>query len=125
MVIRLSGERWMRRCMYALIASLVFINGACIIVLFAYCRPSRAFWDPVPHAKCWDTKVLVIASNIQGGKLRLPEIPSERKMLRIEIAWSIITDLICTLMPLVMVWRLQMNKNQKIAITVLIGFGLA
>jgi hypothetical protein len=42
----------------------------------------------------------------------------------VDLVWSIITDLICTTAPLVMVWKLRMGLNQKMAITILIGFGL-
>ncbi|KAF2686023.1 hypothetical protein K458DRAFT_387026 [Lentithecium fluviatile CBS 122367] len=106
MVLRLTQAQWMRYYMYALMGSLVLVNGACIVILFAFCRPSPAFWDiTIKDAQCWDTKVLTIASSIQG-------------------LWSIITDLICTSTPLVMVWKLRMGVNQKVAITILIGFGL-
>lgn len=55
--------------MYALIASLVLVNGACIVLLFAFCRPSYAFWDiGVKDARCWDTRVLTYASSVQGCK---------------------------------------------------------
>src|SRR4051794_2919208 len=50
MVLRLTTVRWMRNAMYALIASLVLINGAGVIVELLYCRPTHAFWDTVPNA---------------------------------------------------------------------------
>ncbi|KAF2800893.1 hypothetical protein K505DRAFT_194844, partial [Melanomma pulvis-pyrius CBS 109.77] len=106
MVLRLTQSKWMRYYMYALMASLVLVNGSCIVVLFAFCRPSNAFWDiAIKDARCWDTKVLTFASSIQG-------------------LWSILTDLNCTSIPLIMIWKLRMGVNQKVSITILIGFGL-
>lgn len=60
--------------MYALIVSLVIINGAGIVIIFGFCRPTSAYWDKTIHnAKCWDTKTLIIASDIQGGEFTLLE----------------------------------------------------
>jgi hypothetical protein len=68
-VLRLTNVKWMMYYMYLLMGSLVLINGASLVVIFSFCRPSHAFWDvATPHRKCWNTKVLTTASNIQGGK---------------------------------------------------------
>jgi hypothetical protein len=67
MVLRLTLAKWMRYYMYALIASLVLVNGACVVILFAFCWPTAAFWDiTIQDAQCWDTRVLTIASSAQG-----------------------------------------------------------
>jgi hypothetical protein len=69
MVLRLTQARWMRYYMYILIASLFLVNGACVLILLAFCRPSAAFWDiTIRNAKCWDTRVLTVASSVQGCK---------------------------------------------------------
>jgi len=67
MVLRLTQAKWMRYYMYALMGSLVIVNGACIVIIFAFCRPTAAFWDiTIKNAKCWDTRVLTVASSVQG-----------------------------------------------------------
>lgn len=68
MVIRLTSEKWMKRSMYALIALLVILNGTCIIMLFAYCPPTRAFRTFLIHSKCRPAMVLHVTSNVQEGK---------------------------------------------------------
>ncbi|PVH90853.1 hypothetical protein DM02DRAFT_546979 [Periconia macrospinosa] len=105
MVIRLTSKRWMKHCMYALIVSLVIVTCTCTIILFTYCPPTHAFWVFLIHSKCRPAMVLHFAFDIQA-------------------AWSVVTDLICTSTPLVMVWKLRMDLHKKIAITVLIGFAL-
>ncbi|OAG09283.1 uncharacterized protein CC84DRAFT_1081348, partial [Paraphaeosphaeria sporulosa] len=106
MVLRFSQTRAMRYSMYALMASLIVVNGACIVVLLSFCRPIYATWDiRVKHAVCLSSKILSLASGIQG-------------------LWSVVTDLICTSLPLVIVWKLHMGREQKIAVTVLVSFGL-
>jgi hypothetical protein len=66
--------------MYALMTSVVLVNGSCVAILFAFCRPSNAFWDITnKDAKCWDTKVLSIASSVQGCEL--PAAWRQRNML--------------------------------------------
>ncbi|KAL5372056.1 hypothetical protein DPSP01_013799 [Paraphaeosphaeria sporulosa] len=106
MVLRLTQEQWMRYCMFALIASLVIVNGGCVVILFTYCRPYYASWDiTVTGERCWSGRVLAVASSVQG-------------------VWSIVTDLICTSTPLMLIWKVQMSISQKIATTILIAFGL-
>jgi len=69
MVLRLTQAKWMKVYMAALIVSLVLVNGACLVILFAFCRPTHALWDiTVKEEKCWDGSVLGIASSFQGGK---------------------------------------------------------
>ncbi|EHL03027.1 hypothetical protein M7I_1000 [Glarea lozoyensis 74030] len=71
-----------------------------------YYIPTYAYWDiTVVKPHCWSKKVLETASNVQG-------------------AWSIFTDLVCTSVPIIMIWRLQMARNYKLAVSFLIGFGL-
>jgi len=69
MVLRLTQAKWMKVYMAALIVSLVLVNGACLVILFAFCRPTHALWDiTVKEEKCWNGSVLGIASSFQGGK---------------------------------------------------------
>jgi hypothetical protein len=59
MVIRLTQTRGMRWAMYALMGSLVIVNGGCVVISFAYCRPYYASWDTnVRDARCVSSKVL-------------------------------------------------------------------
>ncbi|KAF2108796.1 hypothetical protein BDV96DRAFT_253709 [Lophiotrema nucula] len=107
MVLRLTQAKWMRYYMYALMTSLVIVNGGCVIILSLHCRPIYATWDfSVKNGRCWDRKVYTIGSSVQG-------------------LWSVVTDLVCTSTPLFMIWKLRMGTDQKIATTILIGAGLA
>lgn len=45
MVLRFTQARSMRYFMYGLMASLAVTNGACIVILFSFCRPYYASWD--------------------------------------------------------------------------------
>ncbi|EPE30949.1 hypothetical protein GLAREA_03916 [Glarea lozoyensis ATCC 20868] len=106
MVLRLINIKGMKYYMYFMIGSLVLVNGAAIVIIFSFCRPTYAYWDiTVVKPHCWSKKVLETASNVQG-------------------AWSIFTDLVCTSVPIIMIWRLQMARNYKLAVSFLIGFGL-
>jgi hypothetical protein len=69
MVLRLTQTRGMKVAMYALIVSLILVNGGCVVILFTYCRPYYAIWDVnVKDAKCADARVLDWGSSVQGGK---------------------------------------------------------
>lgn len=129
MVLRFTPAKGMRYFMYGLMASLVVSNGACVVILFSFCRPYYSLWDcKVKNAVCWSGRVLGIASSIQGGE------STSANRWQIVFAWratsltfpvfSINTDLICTSLPLFIVWKLHMGLDQKLAVTILIDFGL-
>jgi hypothetical protein len=126
MVLRLINVKAMKYYMYFLMGSLVLINGAALVIIFAFCRPAYAYWDiTVKNPKCWNPKVLTTMSNVQGGKYFVVTINLVKlSMANGLTAWSIFTDLICTSVPLITIWKLQMARNYKLAVSFLIGFGL-
>ncbi|KAF5878444.1 putative polyketide synthase protein [Botrytis fragariae] len=68
MVLRITTEKWVKYWMLALVLSLFLINGAGVVIILGFCKPASAYWDITIHnAKCWDTEVLTVASNIQGA----------------------------------------------------------
>ncbi|KAH7012343.1 hypothetical protein B0J12DRAFT_778561 [Macrophomina phaseolina] len=82
----------------------LFLLGACIYNLF-HCRPLKYMWDKSIHGgKCADPMII---TNISYAIL----------------AFNILTDWTCALVPIPLLWNVKMNRNAKIAAGILLGLG--
>ena len=66
------------------------------------CSPRRKLWDPTIHGHCISSNGFGVSSG----------------------ALNVISDFSILLLPLPLIWRLQMPINKKISVTVVFGFGL-
>ncbi|KAJ4368026.1 hypothetical protein N0V83_006381 [Neocucurbitaria cava] len=104
LVTRIKESKPMKWLTGVVIAVLCTSALECSIVLLAQCRPISAHWRPVPGA-CWPPEVRIYSIYVQAG-------------------FSIITDLICSLLPIVIMWNIQLPFRKKLSISVLMGLGL-
>ncbi|KAF2791050.1 hypothetical protein K505DRAFT_249822 [Melanomma pulvis-pyrius CBS 109.77] len=107
MILRIKPNSMrLRWSMAPLITIVVCVNIAGIVILAAGCRPFEANWNYASvHRNCWPRKVLKNQNWLQG-------------------IVSIVSDFIYTLLPIFVVWGLNITKRQKAAISGLIGIGL-
>ena len=81
-----------------------FVSGfgfAVIVSIVLICRPLSKAWDPTQPGVCENTlRSLVAISSI-----------------------NMATDLIIILLPMPMVWRLQMARRRKTELTLIFAFG--
>ncbi|KAE8358075.1 hypothetical protein BDV27DRAFT_163926 [Aspergillus caelatus] len=93
---------------YLFITGTIIIMYGCIIVfvliLLLECRPLKAYWDlnPTYPYTCIDGRAFIFSVSII----------------------NIVTDLLCTLIPMTLIWKLQMKTRQKIAVGYLFGLGV-
>lgn len=80
-------------------------NFLCVLVLLAECNPVEKYWIPSMPGECWNTKVRIYSIYVQ-------------------VAYSVITDLICTLLPIVVLWNVKIDQQLKIAVCGLMSLGL-
>lgn len=66
-ILRIKKTGWLRWCLYALMVGLVSATIPCIVILFAQCRPVRAYWDRSAGV-CWDPKIYADAIWAQVGR---------------------------------------------------------
>lgn len=80
---------------------------AVIIVLSLSCVPLAALWTPSlrPHAKCLALKTEYNVAYVQSG-------------------FTIITDLLLTISPIVILWNVKIKTGKKIRICILMSLGL-
>ncbi|OBT91413.1 hypothetical protein VE01_10608 [Pseudogymnoascus verrucosus] len=105
LILRIKNTPVLNWCLYIMMAGLILTNMECVLVLLAECSPVEKYWHPDVPGKCWDTKVRIYSIYLQVG-------------------YSVVTDLICTLLPIVVLWKVQMKRSLKIAVCGLMSLGL-
>lgn len=105
LIIRITNNRKLVKWMWALMGGLVLVNGACLVNLLAGCRPIQAYWNYAIQNACWSEKILTDFAWLQG-------------------VFSIVTDLICTSLPIIILWNIQISSKKKVAICGLMALGL-
>ncbi|KAF2108458.1 hypothetical protein BDV96DRAFT_652710 [Lophiotrema nucula] len=106
MILRISNSKKLKWAMAPLVTVVVCVNLAGIVILAARCKPFESNWNyAIPKPKCWPRTVLKNQNYLQG-------------------IVSIVSDLVYTVLPIFVVWGLNITRRQKIAISGLIGLGL-
>ncbi|KAM0721448.1 hypothetical protein Q7P37_002372 [Cladosporium fusiforme] len=104
LVLRIKNTRPLRYGLWALIVLLVLSTLLPEIVLLAECDPFEAYWTG-QHEKCWNPKVRIYSIYLQT-------------------AVSVFADIVCTLLPIAVVWHLTLTLKNKIAVCALMSLGV-
>lgn len=103
-----TGAKGLYRTYYwVLVASMVFVGVCCILfelVSIFQCRPIHAFWDlepQYPHTCLNDGAAVFSASLI-----------------------NILTDFMCTVLPMPLIWNLKLPARQRLAVMSIFGLGI-
>ncbi|KAI9679926.1 MAG: hypothetical protein M1817_004941 [Caeruleum heppii] len=100
---RLFVQRWFRCLCWVMIACFVSYSIATVIIDVQLVLPINAYWDfTVTPTKSLDGNSLFMAN----------------------AAFNIITDILLLIMPLAVIWRLQMSVQQKIGVSVIFAMGI-
>jgi hypothetical protein len=104
LVLRIKDQRRLRYFLWGIIAGLILTNLLPEIILLAECSPVDAYWKG-DSTTCWNPKVRIYSIYLQT-------------------AYSVTTDLLCSLLPIYVVWDLQMSTVKKVGIWCLMSLGL-
>ena len=99
----------------------VVINLAKITIVLLQCSPFPKLWNPDIAGRCWSGTFQLGVSIFQGGMSEAPRIVS--RCLTSVSAVSAFIDFVLALLPIVFLWNVQMKKNMKIGICILMGLG--
>lgn len=99
------NSRWWKVFLWANMAIFLSVMIVASIISFAQCNPPRALWEKVPNAKCWDP-------NLQADWATSGS------------AYSSFLDFVLALFPVMIVWNLKLSRSKKVALSVLLGFGI-
>jgi len=104
LVLRIKDTKRLRFWLYIMMGGLLLFNLVPIIVLLAECHPVKAYWDPTA-GHCWNSKIRIY-------------------VIYCAIGYGIITDLICTALPLFVVRNTLMPLRKKLSVSGLMCLGL-
>ncbi|KAK4121099.1 hypothetical protein N657DRAFT_692612 [Parathielavia appendiculata] len=104
LLLRIKDTKALKVLLYTVMAGLVVTNFGCIIILLAQCSPVETYWKGTGGV-CWDPAVRIRA-------------------FWITISYNILTDLLCSVFPLVAVWKIRIPLQTKLLISGLISLGL-
>lgn len=102
LILRMKDSRTLKIVLWVAMTGLVVTNGGVIIILLAECRP-MGYWRQ--DATCWTPEVRIYS-------------------IYFTIAYSILTDLLCSLLPLVVVWKVRIPFKTKAMVVGLMSLGL-
>ena len=106
-ILRIKDDRSLRIFVWILMALMSLATLAVIITLSVSCIPLKALWTPSlePHAKCLPLKTVYNVAYVQSG-------------------FTIVTDLLLTISPIVILWNVRIKTWKKIRICILMSLGL-
>ena len=99
------GRRRISQFSWFLLVFIAVTHLALAMLFFLHCRPLAALWNPLVHGSCLSTHTTVLAGYIG-------------------FAIDVVTDLICAGIPILVIHRLQMNNQTKVALCILMGLGV-
>ncbi|KAI6915214.1 hypothetical protein D0869_00935 [Hortaea werneckii] len=110
LVLRIQGNaKWLRWSLWIVMALMVVTTLEASISLLAECDPVRGYWDrglvEQRKASCHTPEVRIYSIYVQAG-------------------YSMLTDLVCSLLPILIVWKLHLPLQKKLGICVLMAMGL-
>ncbi|KAG9670474.1 hypothetical protein KCU99_g6184, partial [Aureobasidium melanogenum] len=96
LILRIKDTRTLRCILGIVITGLILTNFECLVVLLAECSPLKAYWDGTSATHCWPAKV----------------------------PYAVATDLVCTVLPIHVVWNVKIPLSTKAAVCGLMSLGL-
>ncbi|KAK1975877.1 integral membrane protein [Colletotrichum cereale] len=103
LVIRIQHNRTLIFLLYTIMGGSLVINFTVVIILLAECRPA-GFWRE-NSAQCWPNTIRIYA-------------------IWISIAYSVLSDILCSLLPLTVVWKVKITFDKKAMVIGLMWLGL-
>lgn len=101
-----ATTRWLKWTLQANLFLIVSSTVAFCVVIWMQCTPVEGNWDPtVEGRKCMELKKFMDATYVLS-------------------AITIFTDFVCALIPLPIIWKLNLNRKTRIGIMAVIALGL-
>lgn len=129
LIMRLRNEPRLKRILYVVIGGLFVTNFGTIIILVAECSPPSVYWTRT-GGTCWNTRIRIYAIYFTIGisSQYVDKISKHRHWLLtisvLAIAYSIVTDILCSLLPIYVVRDVHMKSGTKAAVCGLMSLGL-
>ncbi|KAF4632430.1 hypothetical protein G7Y89_g5695 [Cudoniella acicularis] len=104
LLLRIKDTPRTKVAMWIMMAGLIATNLLPVIILLAECSPVQAYWN-LSTGKCWNPKIRIYSIYLQ-------------------VAYSILTDLICSFLPIVVLYSVRIPLRDKFLVCGLMSLGL-
>lgn len=124
LMLRLIGPfvRARRVFLWALIILTFIFSVVCCTLTFVQCSPVEALWETVPGAVCWEPKVQDNFSIFLGCELT--EGSSYPRAWLILAGWNSAVDFSLAVLPVSIIWHINISRQKKVGLCTLLGLGL-
>ncbi|KAM0802212.1 hypothetical protein BDR22DRAFT_845379 [Usnea florida] len=100
-----ATKTFYRRWIWGLLTLFTIITIADFLAQCFQCIPLPGLWDKSVKARCFPESHMTQIAKVQGGS-------------------AVITDLLCVLLPVLLLQNIQISLRDKVAILVIIGLGI-
>jgi hypothetical protein len=121
MLLRLA-KPWMKKLIWFLIVSMNIISFLVVLFIFIACTPVRKRWYPEIEGTCWDGHAMMIHVMVAAGKSSDQRLSSTRLFI-LNVGYSAFLDFALSLMPLFLLWNIQLKRSEKIGIMIAMSMG--
>ncbi|KAI1371934.1 hypothetical protein F4677DRAFT_434073 [Hypoxylon crocopeplum] len=90
--------------LHSIIVVLFITSILSFVLFFVRCSPATALWDPSSPADCFDPFILDVVTYISGS-------------------WSAFVDVVLASFPIYLLWNLQMKRQRKVTVMILMALG--
>ncbi|KAK3942897.1 hypothetical protein QBC46DRAFT_339149 [Diplogelasinospora grovesii] len=104
-LLRLALEPWHKILVWGVIVTVNLFMWLSAIFIFCSCAPIESIWDDDLPGTCWDARMLLNFNIFTGG-------------------WSAAMDFVLALFPWFLIWRLNMQKMEKIGVCIAMSLGI-
>lgn len=104
-LLRLSPSKWYSWCLWASIVFVAAYSFMAAMTFFLYCRPMQAYWDTsIKNAKCYSINLFITFALINT-------------------AFNIFTDVLFAVLPIPIIWKLQMKTKVRLYLIGVLSLG--
>ena len=95
---------------------------AAVLTICFQCIPVRGIWDRTIDAHCTSAAVTTKISRAEGG--RTSAILHCPALANMKAGFAVVMDILCVLLPIMVFGKLNIGWRDKVAVFILLGFGL-
>lgn len=105
-LLRIAAQPLYRHIIISIMVFMGVYTTGCFFTIVLQCTNLAVQWDPTVKATCWSAHTIKTLSYVN-------------------VSFNIVTDvLFSTVIPIPLLWNLQMNKRQKSSLMCILGLGL-
>jgi hypothetical protein len=94
------------KLLYTMVTLQLVIAFISVVLIFLQCTPTAMLWDPfTPNGKCWEPKVFNDFNYFVS-------------------AYTTLTDIVLAVVPVSVIWKLQMPFSTKLGVCIMMGLTL-